>query len=104
MKKTYSIFINVLLVILFNLFFIAIVKNIVPSNAADAEILASVISTVAPNGTYYEQVSVAQSVLNLSDDSSLQATVNKLGTFTKPISSTARRAAQEAISQNKSSQ
>lgn len=104
MKKTYSTLLNAILVTLFNLLFIIVFKNITPSSNADVELLASVISTVASDDTYFEQVAVAQSVLDFTGSDTLQSTVNRLGTFTNPIIPTARQAAQEAINERKSSQ
>ncbi len=100
MKKSYIICIRVVVVLLMNLFFIILFRHIPMSASANAELLASVISTVSPNGTYFEQVELAQQILRLSSDESLEHTVNSLGVFTNEITPTSRRAAIEALSIN----
>lgn len=97
MKKYYPIFIRVTLVILINLFFLILLKNVPASTSSETQLLASAISTICPNGTYLEQVEVAKNILNSSKNKNLQQELNQLGTFTNPITPASIQAAEEAL-------
>lgn len=73
------------------------------SKTADIEILASAVSSVAPNGTYLEKVNAAKSIISVFDGR-LEEVIGGLNIFTPPIDRADRLAASEVLNAKESSQ
>lgn len=94
MNRIFKKTLEFLLVLLINLFFLWIVRQLPMTSTTTAESLASIIAATVPEATYVRQVDTARSLLKLYKEGSIPFTQQAI---LSPAGESARRAAEEAL-------